>query len=55
MDYIYSFVITGCIGVIQKWLEDDMEKSTRSMAEMLMILQLTFKPYMYKYFITLCM
>ncbi|HZK56693.1 MAG TPA: TetR/AcrR family transcriptional regulator C-terminal domain-containing protein [Clostridia bacterium] len=35
MDYIYSFIITGCIGAIQKWLDDDMKKSTRSMAEML--------------------
>ncbi len=35
MDYVYSFVITGCIGVIQKWLDDDMKKSTRSMAELL--------------------
>ena len=35
MDYIYSFTITGCIGVIQKWLDDDMKKSTRSMAEIL--------------------
>ena len=42
MDYIYSFVITGCIGVVQKWLEDDMEKSTRSMAEMLIDLTTNF-------------
>lgn len=35
MDYVYSFIITGCIGVIQKWLEDNMKKSTRSMAEMI--------------------
>jgi len=35
IDYVYSFTITGCIGIIQKWLNDDMKKSTRSMAEML--------------------
>jgi AcrR family transcriptional regulator len=34
-EYIYSFTITGCIGVIQKWLDDDMKKSARFMAEML--------------------
>lgn len=35
MDYIFSFIITGCIGILQKWLNDDMKKSTRSLAEML--------------------
>ncbi len=35
IDYVYSFIITGCIGVIQKWLEDDMKKSTHSMAGMI--------------------
>ncbi len=34
-DYIYSFTITGCVGVIQKWLDEDMKKSARFMAEML--------------------
>ena len=34
-EYIYSFTITGCVGVIQKWLNDDMKKSTRFMAEMI--------------------
>jgi AcrR family transcriptional regulator len=32
-EYIYSFIITGCVGVIQKWLDDDMNKSPRDMAE----------------------
>lgn len=34
-DYIDSFILTGCIGVIQKWLDDDMKKSPRYMAEFL--------------------
>ena len=34
-DYIDSFILTGCIGVIQKWLDDDMKKSARYMAEFL--------------------
>lgn len=34
-EYIYSFTIIGCVGVIQKWLNDDMQKSTRYMAEMI--------------------
>lgn len=32
-EYIYAFTITGCIGVIQKWLDDGMLKSPRFMAE----------------------
>jgi len=34
-DYVYAFTLTGCIGAIQKWLNDDMKKSPRFMAEML--------------------
>ncbi|HZW49184.1 MAG TPA: TetR-like C-terminal domain-containing protein [Bacillota bacterium] len=34
-EYIYSFTITGCVGVVQKWLDEDMKKSARFMAEML--------------------
>lgn len=37
-EYIYSFTITGCIGVIQKWFDDGMIKSTRFMAEMILSL-----------------
>jgi AcrR family transcriptional regulator len=32
-EYIYAFTLTGCVGVIQKWLNDDMKKLPRSMAE----------------------
>ena len=32
-EYVYSFTITGCIGFVQKWLNDDMKKSPRYMAE----------------------
>ena len=32
-EYIYAFTLTGCIGVIQKWLNNDMKKPPRFMAE----------------------
>lgn len=32
-EYVYSFTITGCVGFVQKWLDDDMKKSPRYMAE----------------------
>ncbi len=32
-EYVYSFTITGCVGFVQKWLDDDMKKSTHYMAE----------------------
>jgi AcrR family transcriptional regulator len=31
-EYIYAFVITGCVGVIQKWLDEGMKESSRFMA-----------------------
>lgn len=34
-EYIHSFIITGCVGVVQKWLYDDMNKSTRSLSELI--------------------
>lgn len=34
-DYIYSFTITGCLGVIQKWFNEGMKKSPRVMSELL--------------------
>lgn len=33
-EYIYSFTITGCVGIVQKWFDDDMKKSSHFMAEM---------------------
>ncbi|WP_442882162.1 TetR-like C-terminal domain-containing protein [Clostridium sp.] len=33
--YCISFAISGCIGVIQKWLEDDMKTSPKDMAEIM--------------------
>lgn len=33
-EYVYSFTITGCVGIVQKWLNDDMKKSSHFMAEM---------------------
>ncbi len=38
-EYSYSFVVTGSIGLIQKWLDNDMDKSPEEMANM--ILKLT--------------
>jgi AcrR family transcriptional regulator len=39
-EYVYSFTITGCVGIVQKWLDDDMKKSPRFMAEMVVRLTL---------------
>ncbi|MEN6351185.1 MAG: TetR-like C-terminal domain-containing protein [Syntrophomonas sp.] len=39
-EYVYSFTITGCVGLVQKWLDDDMKKSPRFMAEMVIKLTL---------------
>lgn len=33
-EYVYSFTITGCVGIVQKWLDDDLKKSPYFMAEM---------------------
>ncbi|HHW48765.1 MAG TPA: TetR/AcrR family transcriptional regulator [Clostridiaceae bacterium] len=33
-EYVYSFAVTGCVGIVQKWLNEDMKKSARYMAEM---------------------
>lgn len=38
-DYVYSFIITGCIGIVQKWLNDDMKMSTTYMAQL--VIQMT--------------
>lgn len=32
-EYLYAFILTGCVGVIQKWLNDNIRKSPRYMAE----------------------
>jgi AcrR family transcriptional regulator len=32
-EYVYSFTITGCVGFVQKWFDDEMKKSSRYMAE----------------------
>lgn len=34
--YIFSFSSSGAIGVIQKWLKDDMKKPTNEMAELIL-------------------
>ena len=39
-EYVYSFAITGCIGIVQKWFNDNMKKSPRFMAEMVIRLTL---------------
>jgi AcrR family transcriptional regulator len=33
-EYVYSFTITGCVGIVQKWLDEDMKKSAHFMAQM---------------------
>jgi AcrR family transcriptional regulator len=39
-EYFHAYTVTGCIGVIQKWLNDDMKKSTKYMAELVVKLAL---------------
>jgi AcrR family transcriptional regulator len=39
-EYVYSFTITGCVGIVQKWLDEDMKKSAHFMAEMVVKLTL---------------
>lgn len=39
-EYVYSFAITGCVGIVQKWLNEDLKKSPRYMAEMVIKLTL---------------
>ena len=39
-EYVYSFAITGCVGLVQKWLDEDMKKSPRFMSEMVLKLTL---------------
>lgn len=39
-EYVYSFAIIGCVGIVQKWFDDNMKKSPRFMAEMVLKLTL---------------
>ncbi|KAF0196192.1 MAG: TetR family transcriptional regulator [Bacillota bacterium] len=39
-EYVYAFTITGCVGIVQKWLDEDMKKSPSYMAEMVISLTL---------------
>ncbi|HKM00056.1 MAG TPA: TetR-like C-terminal domain-containing protein [Mobilitalea sp.] len=39
-EYVYSFTISGCVGLVQKWLDEDMKKSAHFMAEMVIKLTL---------------
>ena len=34
-EYIYTFILTGCVGVIKKWLSQGMQKSDESFAELI--------------------
>jgi hypothetical protein len=43
-EYTFAFILTGCVGVIQKWLNDDMVKSPRYMAEIIIKLTNTGVP-----------
>ncbi|MFA5675245.1 MAG: TetR-like C-terminal domain-containing protein [Christensenellales bacterium] len=42
-EYIHAFTLTGCIGVIQKWLNDNMKKPSRFMAETIMKLTTAYQ------------
>ena len=33
-EYVYSYTITGCVGIVQKWLQEDRMKSPHYMAEL---------------------
>jgi len=33
-EYVYEYAITGCVGIVQKWLNEDMLKPTKTMAKM---------------------
>jgi AcrR family transcriptional regulator len=39
-DYIRAYIITGCIGVVQKWLDDNMARPSRNMAKLLVALSM---------------
>lgn len=48
MEYLHTFVITGAVGVIRKWLNDDMAQSPKYMAKLVVNLaagipNITFK------------
>lgn len=42
-EYIHAFTLTGCIGIIQKWLNDDMKKPPCFMAEIIMKLTTVYQ------------
>ncbi len=33
--YLYAFIITGCVGVVQKWLDEGMKSPTKVMANVI--------------------
>ncbi len=39
-EFVYAYTITGCVGIVQKWLNDDMRKSSKAMAKMVVNLTL---------------
>ena len=45
-EYIYAFTLTGCVGAIQKWLNDDMNKSPRFMAETIIKLTTVYRAFL---------
>lgn len=32
-EYVYEYAITGCVGIVQKWLNEDMQKTSRAMSK----------------------
>ena len=46
-EYLCSFIITGCVGVVETWLKEATPQSPEEMAEILgnmLVRQLTFAP-----------
>ncbi len=35
MEYVYAFALTGFVGAVQAWLDNDMRQSSRAIAELL--------------------
>jgi len=36
MEYVYSFTLTGCVGLVQTWLDSGMVQSSRKIADLLL-------------------
>jgi hypothetical protein len=41
MNYVFCFLASGAVGVIKKWLESGMQKSTKDLAELILKIAMT--------------